>query len=124
MNRDLGFTAADRVENIRRVVEVAGLMVEAGLIVLVAFISPYRAERQMARERLAPGEFLEVFVDTPLDECRRRDPKGLYAKADAGLLQNFTGVTAPYEPPLSPDLHLRPGDGDVAALAAIVLARL
>ena len=86
LNRDLGFTAADRVENIRRVVEVAGLMVEAGLIVLVAFISPYRAERQMARERLAPGEFLEVFVDTPLDECRRRDPKGLYAKADAGLL--------------------------------------
>ena len=124
LNRDLGFTEADRVENIRRVVEVAALMAEAGLVVLVSFISPYRAERQMARERLAPGEFLEVFVDTPIEECRRRDPKGLYAKADAGQLQNFTGVSAPYEAPFSPDLHLRTGAQDADTLADIVLSRI
>ena len=123
LNRDLGFTAADRVENIRRVVEVAALMAEAGLIVLVAFISPYRAERQMARERLG-DEFVEVFVDTPLDECRRRDVKGLYAKADAGLLPNFTGVSAPYEAPDAPDVRLQPGDGDAEALADIVMRHL
>ena len=107
LNRDLGFTEADRVENIRRVAEVAALMAEAGLIVLVSFISPYRAERQMARELLPEGEFIEVFVDTPIEECRRRDPKGLYAKVDAGLIRNFTGVDAPYEAPEAPEIHLR-----------------
>ena len=124
LNKDLGFTAADRVENIRRVAEVAAMMVDAGLIVLVSFISPYRAERQMARELLAPGEFLEVFVDTPVDECRRRDVKGLYAKADAGQIRNFTGVSAPYELPEAPDLHLRTLDGDADDMAERVLRLL
>ena len=107
LNRDLGFTEADRVENIRRVAEVAALMADAGLIVLVSFISPYRAERQMARELMAEGEFIEVFVDTPIEECRRRDPKGLYAKVDAGLIKNFTGVDAPYEAPEQADVVLK-----------------
>jgi bifunctional enzyme CysN/CysC len=92
LNRDLGFTEADRVENIRRVAEVAKLLVDAGLIVVVAFISPYRAERQFARNLFAPGEFIEVFVDAPLEECERRDAKGLYAKARRGELKNFTGI--------------------------------
>ena len=106
LNRDLGFTEADRVENIRRIAEVSKLFVEAGLIVLVSFISPYRAERGLARDTVEAGEFLEIYVDTPVEECRRRDPKGLYAKADAGQLVNFTGVDAPYEPPTAPELHL------------------
>jgi bifunctional enzyme CysN/CysC len=106
LNRDLGFTEADRVENIRRVAEVAKLFVEAGLITLVAFISPFRAEREMARELVAPGEFIEIFVDTPLAACEQRDPKGLYKKARRGELQNFTGLDSPYEPPLNPELTL------------------
>jgi bifunctional enzyme CysN/CysC len=92
LNRDLGFTEGDRVENIRRVAEVAKLFVDAGLIVLVAFISPFRAEREMARELVGPGEFIEIFVDTPLDVCMERDPKGLYRKAMAGEIKNFTGI--------------------------------
>jgi bifunctional enzyme CysN/CysC len=104
LNRDLGFTDADRVENIRRVGEVAKLFVDAGLIVLCSFISPFRAERRMVRELLGPGEFVEVFVDTPIEECMRRDPKGLYAKARAGTIRNFTGVSSPYEPPEAPEL--------------------
>ena len=107
LNRDLGFTEADRVENIRRVGEVAKLLVDAGLVVLVAFISPYRAERQLARNLFEPGEFIEVFVDTPLEECERRDVKGLYAKARRGELKNFTGIDSDYEPPPSPEIHLR-----------------
>ena len=107
LNRDLGFTEADRVENIRRVAEVTALMADAGLIVLVSFISPYRAERRMARELLPEGQFIEVFVDTPIEECRRRDPKGLYAKVDAGLIKNFTGVDAPYEAPENPEVWLK-----------------
>jgi bifunctional enzyme CysN/CysC len=106
LNRDLGFTEADRVENIRRAGEVAKLMAEAGLIVLCSFISPYRAERDMVRRLMPDGDFIEVFVDAPLDECMRRDPKGLYAKAKAGQIKNFTGFDAPYEPPLTPDIHL------------------
>jgi bifunctional enzyme CysN/CysC len=106
LNRDLGFTEADRVENIRRAGEVAKLMTEAGLIVLCSFISPYRAERDMVRRLMPDGDFIEVFVDAPLDECMRRDPKGLYAKAKAGQIKNFTGFDAPYEPPLAPDIHL------------------
>jgi bifunctional enzyme CysN/CysC len=106
LNRDLGFTDADRVENIRRVGEVAKLMTEAGLIVICSFISPFRAERQMARELTQPTEFIEIFVDTPLDECIRRDPKGLYAKARAGRLEHFTGLDSPYETPETPDLRL------------------
>jgi bifunctional enzyme CysN/CysC len=106
LNRDLGFTEADRVENIRRVGEVAKLMVESGLVVLCSFISPYRAERDMVRGLVEPGEFIEVFVDTPISDCIERDPKGLYAKARAGQLKNFTGVDAPYESPENPEIHL------------------
>ena len=107
LNRDLGFTEADRVENIRRAGEVAKLMTDAGLLVLCSFISPYRAEREMVRRLVAEDEFIEVFVDAPLDECIRRDPKGLYAKAKAGQIKNFTGVDAPYEPPAQPEVRLR-----------------
>jgi bifunctional enzyme CysN/CysC len=106
LNRDLGFSEADRVENIRRAAETARLMTEAGLIVIASFISPYRSDRAFARERMAEGEFVEIYVDTPVADCRRRDPKGLYKRADAGLIENFTGVTAPYEAPKSPDVHL------------------
>ena len=104
LNRDLGFTAADRVENIRRAGEVARLFVDAGAIVLCAFISPFRAERRMVRELVQEGEFIEVFVETPLEECIRRDPKGLYARALAGKIQNFTGIDSPYEVPENPEL--------------------
>ncbi len=106
LNRDLGFTAADRVENIRRVGETAKLMLDAGLIVLAAFISPFRAEREMVRSMLGEGEFVEIFVDTPLAEAERRDPKGLYAKARAGDLANFTGVDSSYEVPEAPNLRI------------------
>ncbi len=121
LNRDLGFTAEDRVENIRRVAEVARLMVDAGLIVLVSFISPFRDERRMARDLFGANEFAEVFVDTPLEICERRDPKGLYAKARAGELRNFTGVDSPYETPLDPELHLRTEKESVDALARRVV---
>ncbi|WP_167484144.1 sulfate adenylyltransferase subunit CysN [Mesorhizobium tamadayense] len=106
LNRDLGFTDADRVENIRRVAEVAKLMADAGLIVIVSFISPFSAERRMARELMTDGEFVEVFVDTPFEECARRDPKGLYARALSGEIKNFTGVDSPYEAPENPEIHL------------------
>ena len=106
LNRDLGFTDVDRVENIRRVGEVAKLMTEAGLIVLCSFISPFRAERRMVRELTHPTAFIEIFVDTPLDECIRRDPKGLYAKAKAGRLEHFTGLDSPYEAPEAPELRV------------------
>ena len=106
LNKDLGFTDADRVENIRRIGEVSKLMVDAGLIVLSAFISPFRAERDMVREMLPEGEFVEIFVDTPLEVAEQRDVKGLYKKARAGELKNFTGIDSPYEPPLSPDIRV------------------
>lgn len=106
LNRDLGFTEADRAENIRRVAEVARLLVDAGLIVLVSFISPFRAERESARLRFEPEEFKEIFIDAPLKECERRDPKGLYAKARRGQLINFTGIDSEYQTPISPDLRL------------------
>jgi len=104
--KDLGFTKADRIENMRRITEVAKLMVDAGLIVLVTFISPFREERRRAREAFEADEFIEIFVDTPLETCEARDIKGLYAKARAGLIKNFTGIDSPYEPPDSPDIHL------------------
>ena len=107
LSRDLGFSEADRIENIRRVSEVARLLVDAGLIVIVSFISPYRAQRDRARALFERGEFLEIFVDTPLRECERRDPKGLYAKARRGELKEFTGIDSPYEPPVSPEVHIR-----------------
>ncbi|RZJ05788.1 MAG: sulfate adenylyltransferase subunit CysN [Brevundimonas sp.] len=106
LNRDLGFTEEDRVENIRRVAEVARLMADAGLIVLVSFISPFRAERRMARDLMGAGEFIEVFVDTPLSVAEGRDVKGLYAKARAGALANFTGIDSPYEAPETPEIHI------------------
>jgi bifunctional enzyme CysN/CysC len=106
LNRDLGFTEADRVENIRRVGEVARLMTDAGLIVLTAFISPFRAERELVRQMLPAGEFIEIFVDTPLAEAEKRDVKGLYAKARAGELKNFTGIDSPYEPPEDAEIRI------------------
>jgi bifunctional enzyme CysN/CysC len=125
LNRDLGFTDADRVENVRRVGEVAKLMADAGLIVITAFISPFRAERELVRRMLPKGEFVEVFVDAPLADAERRDPKGLYAKARAGELKNFTGIDSPYEPPEAPDLHIdttrvTPEDAAERIVAAIL----
>ena len=124
LNRDLGFTDTDRVENIRRVIEVARLLADAGLIVLVSFISPFRAERQLARERLGADEFLEIFVDTSLAECERRDPKGLYRKAREGKIANFTGLDSAYEPPETPDIHLRTAEMSVEQEVELVLQSL
>ncbi|MGN6227002.1 MAG: sulfate adenylyltransferase subunit CysN [Dyella sp.] len=124
LNRDLGFTDEDRVENIRRVAEVAKLMVDAGLIVLVSFISPFREERRMARELFLPGEFHEVFVDTPLAVCEARDVKGLYAKARAGGIKNFTGIDSPYEVPQAPEVHLHGGEETPEQLAERVIREL
>jgi len=109
LNRDLGFSDTDRVENIRRAAHAARLMVDAGLMVLVAFISPFRAERRMARDLFEAGEFVEVFIDTPLEICEQRDPKGLYRKARKGLIPHFTGISSPYEVPENPEIHLSCG---------------
>jgi bifunctional enzyme CysN/CysC len=124
INKDLGFTPEDRVENIRRIAEVAHLMVDAGLIVLVSAISPYRSERRTARELFAAAEFMEVFVDAPLEECERRDPKGLYRKARAGTIRNFTGIDAPYERPTAPDIHLLSTGQHAEQLAEQVVTRV
>ena len=124
LNRDLGFTDEDRVENIRRVAEVARLMTDAGLIVLVSFISPFRAERRMARELFGEGEFIEVFVDVPLAVAEARDAKGLYRKARAGRIPNFTGIDSPYEAPEAPELHLHADRESAEAMALRVLERL
>ena len=124
LNKDLGFTQAERVENFRRVAEVAALMVDAGLIVLVSFISPFEAERRMARERVATGEFIEVFVNTSLEVAEARDPKGLYTKARRGELINFTGIDSPYEAPESPDLDIDTTQVTAEAAADLVIARL
>ncbi len=124
LNRDLGFTEADRVENIRRAGEVAKLMTESGLIVLCSFISPYRAERDMVRNLMPAGDFVEVFVDTPIEECVLRDPKGLYAKARAGTIKNFTGIDAPYEAPLAPDIRLQTVGRSPEQLTELVVAEM
>ena len=124
LNRDLGFTDADRVENIRRVGEVAKLMTEAGLIVICSFISPFRAERRMVRELTAPTSFLEIFVDTPLEECVRRDPKGLYAKAKAGRIEHFTGLDSPYEPPEAPEFRVETVGSSPESIAEAILDEL
>ena len=121
LNRDLGFTQEDRVENIRRVAEVAKLMVEAGLIVLVSFISPFRSERRMARDLVGEDEFIEIYVNTPIEICEARDPKGLYKLARAGKLPNLTGLGSPYEPPEKPDISLDGGGQSPADLAQQVL---
>lgn len=122
--RDLGFSDADRKENIRRVGEVARLMSDAGLIVLTAFISPFRADRQTVREIVPDGQFIEVFVDTPISVCRQRDPKGLYAKADRGELKQFTGVDSPYEEPEDPEVRILAGELSVAESVNQLLAHL
>ncbi|HEX2130170.1 MAG TPA: sulfate adenylyltransferase subunit CysN [Actinophytocola sp.] len=124
LNKDLGFTDADRVENVRRVGEVAGLMVQAGLIVLVSFISPFRAERRLARGIVEDGEFCEVHVDTPIEIAESRDPKGLYAKARRGELPNFTGIDSPYEPPENPEVHVDTNTLTPEEAADAVLAKL
>lgn len=106
IGRDLGFCDADRAENVRRVAEIARLMVDAGLIVITALISPFRADREAARQRFAPGEFIEVFVDAPLAVCEARDPKGLYRRARRGEIAGFTGIDSRYEPPVNPEVHV------------------
>ena len=121
LNKDLGFTDQDRVENIRRVAEVAKLFVDSGVITLVSFISPFRSERQMARALMETDEFVEIFVDTPLEICEQRDPKGLYKKARAGELANFTGIDSDYEPPLNPEITLRSGEQNVESLVDQVI---
>lgn len=124
ISRDLGFTDADRVENIRRIGEIAKLFLDAGLIVLCSFISPFRAERDLVRDMVEPGEFVEIFVDAPLEECIRRDPKGLYAKALRGEIPNFTGLDSPYEAPLNPDIRLDTADASPDELVDGILKRL
>jgi bifunctional enzyme CysN/CysC len=124
LNRDLGFTEADRIENIRRVGEVAKLMTDAGLIVITAFISPFRAEREMVRAMLPEGEFIEIFIDTPLAEAERRDVKGLYKKARAGQLKNFTGIDSPYEVPENPEIHIDTTDMTPEQAAELIVERL
>jgi len=124
LNKDLGFTDADRVENIRRVGEAAKLFVDAGLIVLTAFISPFRSERRMARDVVGEGEFLEVFIDTPIEVCMQRDPKGLYEKARAGTIKNFTGIDSPYEAPQKPELIVRTVEASPEVHAQVIVAYL
>jgi bifunctional enzyme CysN/CysC len=124
LNKDLGFTQADRIENIRRVGEVAKLMTDAGLIVLTAFISPFRSEREMVRQMMAPGEFIEVFIDTSLAEAERRDVKGLYKKARSGELKNFTGIDSPYEPPEDPEIHIDTAKLTPEQAADMIIERL
>ncbi len=124
LNKDLGFTEADRVENIRRVGEVARLMADAGLIVLTAFISPFRTERELVRRLFPSGEFIEIHLATPLTECERRDPKGLYRKARRGEIPNFTGIDSPYQTPESPELRFDTSDSSAETCAEIIRAYL
>jgi bifunctional enzyme CysN/CysC len=124
LNKDLGFTDADRVENIRRIGEVARLMTDAGLIVITAFISPFRAERQLVRDMMEAGEFIEIYIDTPLQVAEQRDVKGLYKKARSGKLANFTGVDSPYEPPLAPELHINTTAMTPAQAANLIVDKL
>jgi adenylylsulfate kinase len=124
LNRDLGFSPEDRKENIRRIGEVAKLFVDAGAVVMTAFVSPYRSDRDEARAIVPEGRFVEVFVDTPLEVCEARDPKGLYKKARAGEIRNLTGLQAPYEPPLSPEIRVDTSRLDVDACAEVIVAHL
>jgi adenylylsulfate kinase len=124
LNKNLGFSPADRTENIRRIGEVAKLFTEAGMIALTAFISPYRADRDQVRAIMQPGDFVEVLVDCPLEVCEQRDVKGLYQKARAGQIPEFTGISAPYEEPLSPELTIRTATQSVQESAAQILAYL
>lgn len=124
LNKDLGFSADDRSENIRRIAEVAKLMADAGLVVLTAFVSPYEADRAAARAIVGPGRFVEIFVDTPLEECERRDPKGLYAQARAGRIPEFTGVSAPFEAPSNPEIRVFPAHNSVEECVDQLLSTL
>jgi adenylylsulfate kinase (EC 2.7.1.25) len=124
LNQDLGFSAADREENIRRIGEVANLFVDAGVIVLTAFISPFRADREKVRARIGEAAFIEVFVDTPLAVCEARDPKGLYKKARAGDIPDFTGIDSAYEPPDAPEIHLHTDQDDIETCAQQVVSYL
>ncbi|UYI47306.1 adenylyl-sulfate kinase [Vibrio natriegens] len=124
LNKDLGFSDDDRVENIRRIGEVAKLFVDSGAIVLTAFISPFIADREQVRDLMAEGQFLEVFIDTPLEVCEQRDPKGLYKKARAGEIKNFTGIDSKYEVPLSPEIHVKTAGKSVTECAEFVVAQL
>lgn len=124
LNKDLGFSDDDRVENIRRIGEVAKLFVDSGAIVLTAFISPFIADREQVRGLMAEDKFLEVFIDTPLEVCEQRDPKGLYKKARAGEIKNFTGIDSKYEVPLSPEIHVKTAGKSVAECAESVVAQL
>jgi bifunctional enzyme CysN/CysC len=121
LNKDLGFTEADRIENIRRIGEVSKLMTDAGLIVITAFISPFQSERNMVRELVGVGEFVEIFIDTPLEVAEKRDVKGLYAKARSGKLKNFTGIDSPYEEPISPEIRIKTKDLGVDASAKLIV---
>ena len=121
---DLGFSHKDRTENIRRIGEAARLFADAGIICIAAFISPYRADRDIARKIAPRGKFLEVYLNVPLEVCEERDPKGLYAQARAGKLKEFTGISAPYEPPLKPEIELRTNELSVAECVGIILKRL
>ena len=124
LNKDLGFTDADRVENIRRVAEVAKLLMDSGVIVMTAFISPFRAERAMARELVGSENFIEVYVDTPLEVCEHRDPKGLYKKARNGRLPNMTGISSPYEPPINSEYILLHDNTDLGTAIDALIALL
>ena len=124
LNRDLGFSPADREENIRRIGEVCRLMTDAGVVVLSSFISPYRADRDQVRALHPAGRFVEVFVDTPIEVCEQRDVKGLYAKARAGEIPDFSGISAPYEPPDAPELRIDTTGGSVDECAAVVVERV
>ncbi len=124
LNSDLGFSPEDRNENIRRIGEVAKLFTEAGIINLTAFISPYRADRDRNRAIQAEGDFVEIYVDTPLEICEQRDPKGLYKKARAGIIPEFTGISAPYEAPENAEIVLKTGEQSVEESAAVVVAYL
>ena len=121
LNRDLGFSAQDRQENIRRIGEMSRLFADVGVVTLASFISPYRSDRDNVRQRLDEGDFLEVFVNTPLEVCQDRDPKGLYQKARAGEIPNFTGISDPYEPPLSPELEIRTAECTIEEAAQQVI---
>jgi len=124
LNKDLGFTETDRIENIRRIGEVAKLMAEAGLIVLTAFISPFRAERRMVRDMIPDGEFIEIFVDTPIEVAEQRDVKGLYKKARAGELKNFTGIDSPYEAPEAPEIRVNTVDMTPVEAAEFIISQI
>ena len=121
LNKDLGFSEQDRIENIRRIGEVAKLFVDSGLIVLSAFISPFKSDRQIARSLVKYDEFIEVFIDTPLEVCEQRDPKGLYKKARDGAIKNFTGISSPYEAPEEPQIHIKTDEHSIEECVDIVI---